>query len=300
LPAFADPNLPGTGRVAASSPTHSWSRSPQNAEFGKRIALKRPEEVKEEKIEDGVQSERKSLGHVGSLHSAPSADSRFEESQTMELEEGYFRVTLLNGDTALLQHGEIVDLIRKAELPDGWSAYRDSDHLWISVYKADQDDTSNAAGADDKEIDRKSDEWTTRKGMLSVMGLQREQQAPGLVREEFFKTARESHAAIQHKMQTPALHYARRVSTQKPAKAASADFQQAAGQAATDLSAYNRLLVLRSNAKLLCGAPKPIDASTRAMIKGRVIEDRVRLKDVASGALQKALRLFIQRRKSTQ
>ena len=118
LPSFAAPK--GNG-AAPDSPTHSWSRdSPMKT----RGSLDGPHDKKGGK--DDKTNRRDSDKSDRSV-------KRYDDSQRMELEEGYFSVRLLTGESALLQFGEIVDLIRKGDLPDGWSAHRESDDLWIRV-----------------------------------------------------------------------------------------------------------------------------------------------------------------------
>ena len=307
IPAFA---IPKSAIAEPDSPTHSWSR---DSPIKKRLCQAAPDANKGGMDAKGP---AKPDGYA----------SKHDVSRRMELEEGYFRVRMLTGDTVLLQYGDIVDLIRMGELPDGWSAFRETDDLWISVYKAAAED-----GTDEREVEERlnltsaqvAGEGVKRKrhepgGIAST----RTNQAPGFLREEFVRAARESHEAMQAKTprgaatpasvtngvsapptSQPPMHYARKAATELGAGASRmlpSDFFEAAELAHSDLTAYNRVLALRSNASLLCGGPKRIDAGVRAMVKDKIMVDRGRLRDIASGALQKALRIFVQRRATSQ
>lgn len=321
LPSFAAPK--GNG-AAPDSPTHSWSRdSPMKT----RGSLDGPHDKKGGK--DDKTTRRDSDKSDRSV-------KRYDDSQRMELEEGYFSVRLLTGEPALLQFGEIVDLIRKGDLPDGWSAHRESDDLWISVYMA-----AAADGSADKEVEDRFNAAAAanasnaaaaagsnghvrpKPGMIAE---HRKDQPPGSLRDEFVRVARESRDAIMAPISTracpttngvsgtdtpvtshPALKFARKTASSanpsvpgaSPPKSLPTDFAEAAEAANEQLSAYDRVLAVRSNAKLLCGAPKPVDAAVRAMIKDKVMADRNRLRDVGGNALQKALRIFVQRKASS-
>lgn len=294
VPAFADP------RSSSDSPTHSWSRSPAKARseapVKRSMDNKDASDIRDDK--SGFNAERSALERAKSLH---PANGGYGESHNMELEEGYFRVMLLNGDPALLQYGEIVDLIRGGQLPDGWSAYRESDKLWISVYEAQASDEAapmEVYGRGVGERDRQAYE----KRKVGAITLAREAQAAGPLREEFSRAALVAKDALGSDAPASSAPMAlRKKYVRKPSSSGAAplssDFSQAARAASNDLAAYDRVLALRAGAKLLCGAPKSVDPSVRAMIKEKVIEDRGRLRDIASGALQKALRLYIQRRR---
>ena len=303
LPAFADPTALNGAGAATDSPTHSWSRSP--AKMRSEAPLKRPAA---DKLMIGagddkrpINADRSVLAHTSLQHSLHSGDSRYADTQSMELEEGYFRTKLLNGDSALLQYGEIVDLIRKGDLPDGWSAYRESDNLWISVYEAQAGDDATPMELDDRRESRdnnREDRHLHKKRKTGVIADRRKDQPPGPLREEFVRASREAQNTLGSRAFTTAggLRVFCRRATAAHACTLSSDFSQAAKAATEDMSAYDRVMALRSSAKLLCGGPKPVEAGIRAMIKEKVVEDRGRLRDIASGALQKALRIFIQRK----
>ena len=312
LPSFAAPK--GNG-AAPDSPTHSWSRdSPMKT----RGSLDGPHDKKGGK--DDKTNRRDSDKSDRSV-------KRYDDSQRMELEEGYFSVRLLTGESALLQFGEIVDLIRKGDLPDGWSAHRESDDLWISVYMAAADDGSadkevedrfNAAAAANEAAAAGSNGHVRPKP--GIIAEHRKDQPPGSLRDEFVRVARESRDArpttngvngtdtsVRPVTSQPALKFARKTASSanpsvpgaSPPKSLPTDFAEAAEAAYEQLSAYDRVLAVRSNAKLLCGAPKPVDAAVRAMIKDKVMADRNRLRDIGGNALQKALRIFVQRKASS-
>ena len=302
VPAFADP------QSVDDSPTHSWSRSPVKARseaLSKGAATDQDATGTHDK--NRVNMERGAMGHANShhsLHALHSPGSRYDGTEKMELEEGYFRLQLLNGEPALLQHGEIVDLIRAGKLPDGWSAYRESDKLWISVSEAQiSEATADMQGGEGGAGER--DPRSHEEHKIGAITLARKDQPPKDLQEEFARTSLVAMAALgsskssRFAPRTLKTNYFRKPSSPGPASLPS-DFSQAAQAASDDLLAYDRVLTLRARAKLLCGAPKPVDPSTRARIKENVIQDRSRLRDIASGALQKALRLYIQRKAHPQ
>ncbi len=301
VPAFADPQSVNDN----DSPTHSWSRSPAKArsEVPRNRAATDKDASGTRDKKSRINMERCATGHANShhsLHSLHTPDSRFGESQKMELEEGYFRVQLLNGEPALLQYGEIVDLIRGGKLLDGWSAYRECDKLWISVYEAQASDATAAMEVDGGGAGE-HDHRAREEPKIGAITLGRKDQPPKDIHDEFDRAARVAKDALGSNPssisapRTLKAHYFRKPSRSGPASLPS-DFSQAAQAASDDLLAYERVLALRANANLLCGGPKPVDPSARARIKEKVIHDRARLRDIASGALQKALRLYIQRK----
>ena len=299
VPAFADP------KSTNDSPTHSWSRSP--AKVRSEAPIKRAAADNDgtgtQDNKSRINVERGAMGNANShhsLHSMHSADSKYGESQKLELEEGYFRVQLLNGDPVLLQYGEIVDLIRTGQLPDGWSAYRESDKLWISVCEAQASDAAAAMEVDGGGS-RESNDRDHKERKNGAMALVRRDQPSRNLQEEFVRAAQVAKDALGFNTSSSSApgallkNYFRKPSS-SGTSSLSSDFSLAAQAASDDLSAYDRVLALRASAKLLCGAPKPIDPSVRAMIKEKVVQDRARLRDIASGALQKALRLYMQRK----
>jgi hypothetical protein len=55
-------------------------------------------------------------------------------SRPMELEEGYFMITLPSGtELEEQQYGTILQRVRKGEVPEGWPVYRESEHLWAPL-----------------------------------------------------------------------------------------------------------------------------------------------------------------------
>eukprot|EP00889_Picochlorum_renovo_P001659 jgi/Picre1/28689/NNA_004089.t1 len=91
------------------SPTLSWSTSPARAGSPAKQKTQRPEPKPQTKIS---MSNRPSTG--GKNASVPRDLNMMDgKHSTMELEEGYFCVKLLNGQDVMLQYDEIVDLIKK-------------------------------------------------------------------------------------------------------------------------------------------------------------------------------------------
>lgn len=271
LPGFAEDTLKQASEP--ESPTHSWSTSP------KQIAsnLQRESQRAIEK------QEQKKVGRNASI--APEfRKSTAESDHEMELEEGYFNVKLVNGEDRTLQYGEIVDMIKKGELPDGWPAYRGVDSLWVSVSAKEAPVKKETLDEHKEHVNVTSDsfvlEITKEKDFKIILPWMKDM-------------SERADKALKSSKYPAILQYVR---GEECAGTREFDFKNEAKIASESQSKHQNLISLRKNGKILCGTPKPVSPSTMAMIKGYILSDRSKLRDIATGALQKALKSVLDRR----
>ena len=117
-----------------SSPTYSWSTSPT------KIFEEAEEALSRKPPGTDTENRRNSMAEaIEESKSAPATQVReaFEKDAKnvpMELEEGYFRVKLPDGEDMVAQYGDLSELVKEGYLPEGWPAHREVDNLWVPVY----------------------------------------------------------------------------------------------------------------------------------------------------------------------
>lgn len=272
LPGFAEETLKQSEEP--NSPTHSWSTSP------KRITSNLDRNTQKA----GIKEERQTTVRSASIPlECMENQNHSNADRNMELEEGFFNVRLLNGQEYVLQYGEIVDLIRKGDLPDGWPAYRDADSLWVSVsskdgvYEKPKKESADVTGDSvvldmAKECDIKDiQHWIKDKSKLADKAL-KSKKCPVILQYTRGRDSR-SHTPSEVKREF--------------------DFKEEAKIASESLSDYQHIISMRRHGRILCGTPKPVKPATMAMIKGYILSDRSKLRDIATGALQKALKSIL-------
>ena len=274
LPGFAEETL----KREPESPTHSWSTSP------KQIASN----LERKSQRDPVKEERRQAARNTSL--APEFKPRrdnAEPGQAMELEEGYFNVKLIHGEDCTLQYGEIVDLIKRGELPDGWPAYRDVDSLWVSVSTKEEPCLGYKDGRSPIEIQKPIHDSTVESMIVEVTKEQDVKDIQPWIKD----VSKTADKALKSKLHPVVLQYTRGEEHQQR----DFDFAQEAKIASDCLLEHQRIISMRRNGRILAGTPKPVSPCTMAMIKGYVLSDRSKLRDIATGALQKALKTILEK-----
>lgn len=281
LPGFADQSLDHD--TDSQSPTHSWSTSPK--QIASNLARNKQIAHQQEDHHIAARSASLPLDFTKNKHVDAKADEQ------IELEEGYFNVKLLNGEECALQYGEIVDLIKKGELPNGWPAFRDVDSLWVSVSTGEETESIK------QEKHERPLEGTGGGSRPLVEELATEDIES--IHSWIMEKSRLAETALQSKTHPSILQYARG----KPLSFGTEehrdfDFKEEAKIASESLSNYEHIIAMRRQARILSGTRKPVDPTTMAMVKGYILDDRAKLRDIATGALQKALKSFLTEQKS--
>ncbi len=272
LPGFAEETLKRASEP--ESPTHSWSMSPKQIASNLERKAQRTSERKEQR----------KVGRNTSIAPEFKKQSPAGSDKEIELEEGYFSVKLVNGEDRSLQYGEIVDMIKKGELPDGWPAYRDVDSLWVSV--------SAKEGPVEKQDPVGNKEEASVASDSLVLEITKGQDVKDIL--PWIKdVSNRADKALKSAKYPVILQYAR---GGESAGRREFDFKEEAKIASESQSEHQSLISMRRNGKILCGTPKPVSPSTLAMIKGYILSDRSTLRDIATGALQKALKSLLDRK----
>ena len=281
LPGFAIEKNINTGQV--HSPTHSWSKSPQRPD-----PFSRKDAAKVACKGDITKEENCSAPRISSLprvHSQEKSMDQEEKQEEMELEEGYFCLKHVDGSDFVLQYGQIVDMIKEGKLPNKWPAYRESDALWVSVSADEEAEAPKKKDAADLEATKQgSPFWKSSEDTAEV-------------RKWFEKQGPVVAKALVGKPAPLVLQYPRLMSTSKKLFPGPREFdlEKEAEIAERNLADFKKLANTRRLSKTLCGAPKDdLPASKLAMIKGCILLDRHKVKDLATGALQKALKSFLE------
>jgi hypothetical protein len=276
LPGFAIEKK--INRDQAHSPTHSWSKSPQRPD-----PFPRKDVSKVETKEDNVSAPR--IASLPRVYSQEKSMDQEEKQEEMELEEGYFCLKHLDGSDLVLQYGQIVDMIKEGKLPNKWPAYRESDALWVSVSADDEVDAPKKEDAANLEMKEPgSPFWRSNEDTSEV-------------RKWFEKQGPAAAKALGSKPAPLVLQYPRLMSSTAKLFPGPREFdlEKEAEIAQRNLADFKKLANTRRLSKTLCGAPKDdLPAAKLAMIKGYILLDRHKVKDLATGALQKALKSFLE------
>jgi hypothetical protein len=274
------------------SPTLSWSTSPARAGSPAKQKTQRPEPKPQTKIS---MSNRPSTG--GKNASVPRDLNMMDgKHSTMELEEGYFCVKLLNGQDVMLQYDEIVDLIKKGSLPDDWPAFRESDSLWIAV-----------SAKDDQAADLQRHENAAQEKKPAPLGksiwLSAKKATPDIrqIKSWFQDAAKQANralasrggATLQLQYTRSSLMDCRRLTQQAPTR--EFEFENESKLASESINHQERIVKLRRSARIRARQPRKVSPSTLAMIKGHILMDRTKLKEIGTVALQKAIKAFKER-----
>ncbi|KAI8106508.1 hypothetical protein M9435_001052 [Picochlorum sp. BPE23] len=274
------------------SPTLSWSTSPARAGSPAKQKTQRPEPKPQTKIS---MSNRPSTG--GKNASVPRDLNLMDgKHSTMELEEGYFCVKLLNGQDVMLQYDEIVDLIKKGSLPDDWPAFRESDSLWIAV-----------SAKDDQAADLQRHDNAAQENKPAPLGksiwLSAKKATPDIrqIKSWFQDAAKQANralasrggATLQLQYTRSSLMDCRRLTQQAPTR--EFEFENESKLASESINHQQRIVKLRRSARIRARQPRKVSPSTLAMIKGHILMDRTKLKEIGTVALQRAIKAFKER-----
>lgn len=286
LPGFVDETV-FNQQNGNQSPTHSWSTSPARAGSSSKAKTRRPEPKPQAKIS---MSNRPSTG--GKSASVPRDLNTMDgKNSTMELEEGYFCVKLLNGQDVMLQYDEIVDRIKQGSLPDDWPAFRESDSLWIAV-SAKGDQTA------DLQNPNAAQEAKTASGKSIWLSSKESQPDIRQIKSWFQDTAKQAtralascgNTSLQLQYTRSSLMDCKRLTQQAPTRPF--EFENESKLASESIQHQVKIVKLRRTGRIRSKQPRKFSPSTLAMIKGHILMDRTKLKEIGTVALQRAIKAF--------
>jgi hypothetical protein len=287
-----------------ASPTYSWSASPTKMLEEAEEALSRKPPGTD------TQNRRNSMAEaLEESKSAPATQVReaFEkdaQNVPMELEEGYFRVKLPDGEDMVAQYGDLSELVKEGYLPEGWPAYREVDDLWVPIYSKGHPNPS----CETKE------ENVNLSGTLSYW---EEADYPKSTTDEIHDWMRRAAASAKKALSPSKASIPRSIEEQYPKRTLSDterikgappegtvfDFVTQSSLACKSLDLHFNLMQARKRMGLCCGIA-PLTTSSQdegklAAIRGHILENRALLQKTGTEVLLRAMKqVFAKEEKS--
>ena len=295
------PSFDGREEIASiSSPATSWTESPGRNDDMETPAEARRSDEYQRRNEPPHSTHDESFRSLGS---APKSVVRPLSDGDMELEEGYFRVKLPNGQVIVKQHGELEDMVKEQKIPEGWPAYREDDALWTKIFSTTAEDKLETKDTNDNTVVIKTDMPSLELlGEIEERTLSEEERTR--LHDWFSMCARKASVAMKqlHPCTIDEQYLcASRSDCTRIQNPHEFNFSKQANIASERIKAHRVCMRRRRRMQSVCGTTiPPVSLELLASIQGEILEDRFNLRNIASGALQGAMAMLMKGKKRTE